>query len=227
MIDFMKKVVLFCIIHLFFLSCSAQKDNHNSQNFADMQYPIVSKDFEKFDTTFYEQIKSSGFNTSRVETTSSNGDFIEMIKTSSGSTSRAIGKDDYFALTKSYFSNNNIKSKGLYFNVSWGGFKKGTWYEYDDQGNLVKEVNYDTPYQFTFEDILEFCKQNKIPVEKGPILQSTGFHTVINRYTQEDQSNSPIWKIEWLKKHDLIEEITLDGINGKVLDQKETEYRNN
>jgi len=39
--------------------------------------------------------------------------------------------------------------------------------------------------------------------------------------------NSAIWEIEWLKKPDVIEKITLDGITGKVLGIKEVPYINN
>ena len=59
----------------------------------------------------------------------------------------------YFTLFKQfYWRNGNIHLKGLQWN-----FRKGIWYEFDMDGNLVGQTDYDAPYAFTWEDVLEFC----------------------------------------------------------------------
>ena len=66
-----------------------------------------------------------------------------------------------------FYKNNNIKMKGLFFNsLGSRGFQKGTWYEFDEQGKLIKEIDYDKFYKFTFEDILKFCEREKIKISK-------------------------------------------------------------
>ncbi|WP_165605766.1 hypothetical protein [Flavivirga aquatica] len=41
-------------------------------------------------------------------------------------------------------------------------FEKGIWKEYDEEGNLIKETDYDAPYKYTWEDILSFIKKRGI-----------------------------------------------------------------
>ena len=103
-------------------------------------------------------------------------------------------------------------------------FQKGIWYEFDEQGNLIKEMDYDKPFKFTFEDIVKFCERENIPLTKGPIMQSTGFHTTIRRSVE---NNKAIWQIEWLKKPDIIEKILIDGVTGEVISKKDMKYINN
>ena len=229
----MKKIFFICIAQLLLISCLGQKNKTITHNSTTMQYSVLTKDFEKFDAILYEQMlyeqkKKHGYNTVGVGKNLPTGTYLELGKVDSGAAFRETEKDAYFTLTKSYYPNNNIKMKGLYFNVTWGGFKKGIWYEFDQNGKLVKETDYDKPYKVTFEHILEFCKREGIEVKKGPILQGTGFHTMIKRSESKFLiDNSAIWEIEWLKKPDVIEKITLDGITGKVLGRKEVPYINN
>jgi len=152
----------------------------------------------------------------------SNGNYVEIVEANSGLSYREFVKDSYFIITKGYFRNGNIKGKGLFFNNKT--FQKGTWYEFDESGKLIKETDYDKPYKFTFEEIVKFCENEKIPLQKGPILQSTGYHTVIRR---DFNAESSWWQIEWLKKPNVIEIITLDGNTGKVLKRQDTDYTNN
>lgn len=188
--------------------------------------PQVDNKSEEFDLNLYKSIKLEGdFETLGVSKKTHDG-YLELIKTSQSATSKETKNNVYFTITKSYYLNNNIKKKGLFFNVSWGGFKKGIWYEFDEQGNLKKETNYDKSYQFNFDDILTFCKKNGIPVDKGPILQSTGYHTMIKRNEDVEKSGA-VWEIRWLKEPDLEEIIKLDGKTGKVLERREQGFINN
>jgi antitoxin component YwqK of YwqJK toxin-antitoxin module len=188
-----------------------------------MIIPTIDNKFEKFDIDKFS--KSTKKETDVVREFLPNGNYIEMSMANSGKYYTESYKGSYFMLSKSYYPNGNIKHKGIMFNVPWGApFQKGIWYEFDENGKLIKEVDYDKPYKYTFEDILKFCEEEVIPVTKGPVLQSTGFHTIISRRIENE---NPIWEIEWLKKSNRVENIILDGISGKVVSRKEAEYINN
>ncbi|CAD0224145.1 conserved protein of unknown function [Chryseobacterium sp. JV274] len=188
-----------------------------------MIIPIIDNKFEKFDIDKFS--KSTKKETDVVTEFLPNGNYIEMSMANSGKYYTESYKGSYFMLSKSYYPNGNIKHKGIMFNVPWGApFQKGIWYEFDENGKLIKEFDYDKPYKYTFEDILKFSEKEAIPVTKGPVLQSTGFHTIISRRIENEK---PIWEIEWLKKSNRVENIILDGISGKVISRRESEFINN
>jgi antitoxin component YwqK of YwqJK toxin-antitoxin module len=201
-------------------SCKAQENNIKKDT---MIYPIVTKDFETFDENHYIQLKQKDeFNTTEFLP---NGNYFEM-GTFNKDGRQAIEhyNNSYFNVNKFYYKNNKIKLKGVIVNN--GTALIGTWYEFDEKGNLIKEIDYDKNYKFTFEDILKFCERENIRVDKGPILQSTGFHTYIFREYLAT-TNESTWTIEWLKSPDIIQTINLDGTIGKVLSRKDTHYENN
>ncbi|GEN69549.1 hypothetical protein CRH01_41170 [Chryseobacterium rhizosphaerae] len=208
----MKKIMFFLSL-LIILSCKSQ----NTKN----MLPLIDNNFEKFDNIRYNELHQN--KSSSVYEKLNDGTIIERIKIKSGSAYYESPPKSYFMIFKDFYPSDNIRKKGLKFNV-WGGFQKGTWYEFDEKGNLIKEIDYDKPYQFTFEDILRFCEKEGIPVTKGPVLQSTGFHTIITRRMENEK---PIWEIEWLKKPSLVENIILDGISGKEISRKESKFINN
>ncbi|REC46839.1 toxin-antitoxin system YwqK family antitoxin [Chryseobacterium pennipullorum] len=202
----MKKIVFFLSL-MIVVSCK-------SQNKKDI-LPSVDNKFEKFDSN---KIKDSDV----LREFLSNGNYIEINAANSGKYYQETFKDSYYMISKSYYPNGNIKSKGAGFNGD--GFQIGKWYEFDEKGNLIKEVDYDKPYKFTFEDILMFCEKEGISLTKGPVLQSTGFHTTIIRRVEKEK---PVWVIEWRKKSNVLETITLDGTTGKVISRRDSEYINN
>jgi hypothetical protein len=225
----MTKTIKFLLLLFCLQSCKSQTTQNNKleNNIKkdSIMYPIVTKDFEKFNEFHYNQLfKKDEFNTREYLP---NGNFFEMIWVNAGKYTVEHFKGDYFKIIKHFYENNNIKMKGLFFNsVGSRGFQKGTWYEFDEQGNLIKEIDYDKYYKFTFEDILKFCERENIKVDKGPILQSTGFHTRILR-EYSSISNLSTWTIEWLKESDTIQTIKIDGTTGKVLSRTDGHYINN
>lgn len=206
---------IFLIVFLLLInSCKSQNST--------IMIPTVDNKFEKFDEIIYKKNKTT--QSSSVSINLPDGKYIEMINVNSGAAYYETAKDSYFTIVKDFYKNFNIKFKGVGINSNPLGYKKGIWYEFDESGKLIKEIDYDKPFKFTFEDILKFCEKENITVEKGPILQSTGWHTTISRGLE---NNHPYWSIEWLKKPDVLEKITLDGITGKVVSRTERQYINN
>ena len=208
----MKKIITLIFLASM-LSCQ-------SQNINPME-PIINNKFE----TFHEIQSKLNFNKNEdaIRDFLPNGNYIEILTFSGEIQYTEAFNNTYYSITKLYFSNYNIKIKGISFN---NDFPIGIWYEFDEQGKLIKETNYDEPYKFTFEDVLQFCEKENIKVDKGPILQSTGYHTLIMRYIDDD-SNKPCWEIKYLKKYNRIEAIVLDGTTGEILSRREQEYINN
>ena len=216
-----KTFYLFLVVIFSLQSCHAQK-NKNTHIKKTEKMNAITKNFETFDNNKYKELEK--VNHLYQSEFLQDGTYIEMLKSNSGNVYRETPKESYFTITKGYYTNGNIHGKGLFFNLSWSGFQKGIWYEFDESGKLIKEIDYDKPYDFTFEDILKFCEREKIPLQKGPILQSTGYHTVIKR---DYNAHNSWWIIERLKQSDIIEVITLDGDSGKILKRENREYINN
>ncbi|WP_336961176.1 hypothetical protein [Chryseobacterium contaminans] len=206
----MKK--FFLLILLVNISC-------NAQNNLPME-PKIDNRFEKFDSIKFNN--SNKKNPYVLRELLNDGTYIELDQGSYGKGYIETPLNSYYMITKIYYPTGNIKSKGLSNNTET--FKKGIWYEFDEQGNLIKETDYDKPFIFTFENILNFCKNKGIKIDKGPILQSTGWHNLISRKIENDK---PIWEIEHLKKSNLVEIIKLDGITGKIIGTSTYKYINN
>ena len=137
--------------------------------------------------------------------------------------------DSYFSIYKIYDSRGYIKEKGLLIAKSMSTSKMGTWYYYDESGKLINEINYDKPYTFTFNDVLEFCKKEKIPVTKGidfpykTMLNDSNepYKAYYETYIGRSDKGTEV-KYSWLiiyyngigtKRTDIM----LDGKTGKVL----------
>ncbi|WP_375605398.1 hypothetical protein [Flavobacterium davisii] len=186
--------------------------------------PIVTKDFEKFDYDFFNKNKKTDENESKkiyyIEKTLDDGTYIEMYE----GVYKEIKKGNYFKIIKTFYkSNGTILVKGLTLNNNIQ-CKIGTWYEFSEDGKLIKETNYDEPYKFTFEKILQFCEKEKIPLTKGPI--TNGVHSQINR-TYDEKFKQNVWYVSWFKQTDLIEIFVLDGESGKLLEKRYMNYINN
>ncbi|MBO9620897.1 MAG: hypothetical protein J7539_17890 [Niabella sp.] len=215
------KLFLACCSSICLISCHAQKENTKNNK---VNTVVITKNFEQFNKSKYNKLKTG--TSDLVSETLPDGTYIEMLTSNIGPKYIETQVDSYFSLLKIYYPNDNIKSKGAYFNVPWGGFKKGIWYQFDEKGNLIKEINYDKDYKFGFEQLLLFCDREKIPLGRGAIRQSTGYHTMIRR-KELPAPDEARWTINWLKQSNVEETITLDGNTGKVLLRREQEYINN
>ena len=199
-----------------------------------MGYPIVSKEFETFDFETYEErppenSELGGYRESQYIKRLSNGIVTIMnfagIGLGGGFYCIIFYPDSYFLEWRLYYANGNIKEKGLRYNQ---GFQKGIWYEFDETGKLIKETNYDAPFQFTFEDIVQYCKKNEIKLQKGyekPYENNKEWYegqliAKIYRKTFEGVSH---WEIQYKKEDttasaEFLEVIVkLDGKTGKEL----------
>ena len=216
----MKKIILLVLSTLCFYQCKTQKTTITQQN----NIPVITKEFEVFDTATFNKYKTDS-TSFYVSIKLDEKKYLEMAKGQNQHHSSEYNKDSYFFITKIFYPNNNIKFKGIYFN---NGFPKGIWYYYNEDGSFSHEVNYDTPYKFNWDNILQYCKDHNIILDKGHI--NGGWHTTINRVSAEKIKASlnvkPMWTIEHyiLNNENTpntgngnVETIYLDGITGKEI----------
>ncbi len=121
-------------------------------------------------------------------------------------------KDSYFQTRNSYFENGNLKSTVQDFP---NDFLAGIMKEYDEQGHLIKETDYDAPYTFTWEDILKLIKDRKLDMD------AYGF-----RITRGSSEKGTSWSITYNKseKDMLLGIILIDGITGKIIKEFDQPY---
>ncbi|MET4140961.1 hypothetical protein [Pedobacter sp. UYP1] len=236
-------IKIFAIIILIIgntISCSAQRHQSNTnKNSKNMQIQNISNDFERLDVNELKAkaVKTTGIKvlpdkkTIEIEVydyqkENENGDHIRISGDNYGDfRSEQRIKNAYFNQIKTYYQNGNIKSKGLEFNVFYGSFKKGIWYGFSPEGKLTSNIDYDIPFKFTFEQLVEFLKKENIPLKKGPIAQNPGYLTSVKR--NAENGKEPFWQVSWLKASDKIEDIAINGLNGKVISRRVRNYVNN
>jgi hypothetical protein len=203
-------------------SCKAQ--HKQAKKNTTMSTDIINKNFEKFDTLLYNRLAQKS---NTIDETTMNGTYRQMLKANSGDVFRETEANTYFTVVKLFYKNGNIQSKGLMFNtISLGSFKQGIWYEFNEKGDLVNEIDYNKDYNFTFEKLIAFCKNENIPLILGPIKNGTGMHTHI-RKINIDNTKQAAWEINWLKQPDSIEQIILDGNTGTLISKTSNPYINN
>ena len=187
------------------------------------QMPKVTPEFEKFDPLYLKRIKYK--NTGVGREILQDGTEILMKEFNSHKSYFEYHKDQYFYISKVYYPNGNIKEKGLYF--LYGGFEKGVWYNFDEQGNLTDSIDHDEPYKFTFEQVLEFARKEGIEYRKFDVeyeILPPDTYTELYRFL-DDYIKKSVWIIRhWNQKRRQLEEITIDGVTGEVLERQFTDF---
>ncbi|WP_196893718.1 hypothetical protein [Aureivirga marina] len=174
--------------------------------------PEVSKNFEKFDIESYNKEKTNGQVRKREHE-----NFIILIDYSNGYSQTIYDDKSYFHTVKNFYLNGNIEIKGNRFN---NGSECGIWYEFDENGKLLKEFNMDEGFDFNWLDVMNYCLENEIQLEKGyPVIG--GVKTEIYK---GELNGRKIWTVSYydFKKNEYLE-ITLDGISGKKINSKKLE----
>ena len=114
--------------------------------------------------------------------------------------------DHFFKYGFNYSPSGELKGYGIQYP---NFFKKGIWYDYNENGNVEKYNNHDAPYKFRWEDVQALLKENKI--KKEDIYQ-------IGRGVEKEQY---LWYISFktkeLKNTDKVKDWTLDGKTGEIL----------
>ena len=145
---------------------------------------------------------------------------IEEEEMSDGFIRRKFFNGSYFSLVEKFYPSGGLKEKVLSFNE---GSPVGIWYKYNENGSLTEELNTEEGYEFGTEDLLEFCKEKKIPLSQGYV--TSGWQTTVFKEEHEETGDA-IWQITWLIQPEEAQELTIDGQTGKVIESKSFKYNN-
>lgn len=193
-------------------SCKAQNIKTMDN---DIIIPEVTKEFEKFDIDYYNENKIDDEIKKYNEKTNTLDVFLNY---ADGYSKTTYHEKSSFYSVRNYFLNSFIEIKGIRFS---NGSEYGIWYEFDEEGKLVKEINTDEGYDYGWEEILAYCDKNEIVLTKG-YPKRGGIQTEI--YKNEEEGKK-IWTISYYNhKKDLHLQVTLDGVTGKELNKKELEF---
>ncbi|MFL9482351.1 hypothetical protein ACI6Q2_06190 [Chitinophagaceae bacterium LWZ2-11] len=108
---------------------------------------------------------------------------------------------------REYYKSGLLREIGSRFKK--GEFQKGVWQYYDEHGKLIKEVNYDSAYKFSWDDIILLLKKEEISWNQ---LVTIGRDSTIQ--------NGARWYVLWEKQPGGGEMITINGTTGEIISKK-------
>jgi hypothetical protein len=195
------------IFIVFFIACGNKKsttnDNDNTNNKISQQMT-----HRKFDIEAFNKHKDES---DYWSFTDKNGVEIVQLKLGDGDgfIERQRKPKELFEEYYAYYENGNLKQEAHCF--IHNGFFKGEGYFYNLIGELIKVIDYDIPYTYTWENILDFIKKNNI----DPYNE----HTFIQRY--EDKEKGYCWDVMWRIPSELaVNVVILSGEDGRILEKR-------
>lgn len=194
------KYILILFSLVLFVSCQSAKTSYRINTLSE------SKSSDTFDIEKFNRLSTGGeyWDTLKdgtiIRRMSSDIDFVEFAPPPI---------PNIMEIYKSFHLNGKLKVEGLRYPNKFG---KGVWREYDEQGNLIKEEDYDEGYEYSFEDLLKFIYSRNIDLFDK--------YTSIRRY-------DGIWKVIYVQgegypKH--IYDVTIDGKTGKIISDHKNEF---
>ncbi|SEA53064.1 hypothetical protein [Bizionia paragorgiae] len=179
-----KTIIIVAILSL--IGCSAQKnttmEKFDIERFNENKNHLNEFKFIKKDSTVIEQMELKDIYSEDI-----------------------IFKDSYFIKKSQYYKNGFLKITGLFFDSS---FKQGIWKEFDEQGKLIKETDYDKGFDYTWEDLVKYLEERKVDIK--------GRYTTIRK----EEGNWRFSYVEGIYIYDVI----IDGKTGKIIQDAKNEF---
>jgi hypothetical protein len=191
---------LFLVVSLFFIVvCRGQeKKSNNNKNMM-----LIDSSAEKFDKNRIVTIDHNGNSFKDEEL--SDGTLVSFTSTKSDIWEEITHKKGWFIIRKNFYTNGIIKTKWMTNKTDYTiKSKYGKWYEFDEQGKLIKTTDYDKNYKMSFEQITEIAHKY---ARKYDYDAKTGINDVINNHIwwNEDfaviKRDQGIWNIYFSKPH--------------------------
>ncbi|KUJ60512.1 hypothetical protein AR687_17215 [Flavobacteriaceae bacterium CRH] len=156
----MKKILFVCLSFTIY-SCKSENEiekiKHYSIKTKHQYNDLVQGEYETFNIKRFDKNKDKAGN--YIYSLNDGTKVIEYGNAKSGYFTEETPNNSLFVISKGYYINLGIRAKGItYGNI---GCVLGIWYEFDENGNLIKETNYDKPFKIAIVDIIEFLKVNK------------------------------------------------------------------
>ncbi len=202
----MKLKALTIIIFVLF-SCNAQDKKMQKQATQKNTKMIIDKfDIETFNkkkiNDEYNFVLEDG---SKVRQLGSDNYYEEIIR---------LPKPSFYEIYKKFYKNGDLY---LFF-ISYPNDFLVSKKEYDQTGRLIKEINYDTPYKFTFKQLLELLKKEKDTID---VFDKN------TKITRESIDTGTFWYITYKKDWGRREVIKVDGITGEILERSHYPHEDN
>ena len=198
----MKRLIFLTLINIFFIKCQSQKTTM-------IMIPTIDNKFEKIRKEMKDSREDVIIDEEHVIYTFANVGFGKV----------NYNEANYFSIVKNFYPSKNIENKGVSFN---NGSPVGIWYYFDESGKLIKEENTDEGYDFTPENIINYCEKHKINLPKG--YQDSGYQTKV---LKQEIHGKKVWFISYQISGDQIKEIYLDGKTGEEMRRKIVPFINN
>ncbi len=198
------KIIPIITLILILFSCNGQEESKQKiKNQSEMTT-------EKFDIETFNKNKVNNEYSFLLES----GKKIEQMQAGDGESLIYIEyetpKDpELFYVYKEYHNNGVLKLKGERFKQG-GKFQKGIWKKYNSNSSLSEEIDYDKPFKFTFEQLLELIKKEK------DTINLFDKNTSIAR---RNDSEGTDWFITYRKEFGRREVIKVDGVTGEILER--------
>ncbi len=194
----MKKIILIPLA-LLILNCMSEKVYFNTLAESKSSDTFDIEEFEKrkIGHQYFDTLKGGTV----IRRTSSNIEYSEY---------ETPPPPNLLEVYRGFHLNGKLKIKGIYYP---NDVELGIWREYDDEGNLIKEENYDEGYEYSFEDVVKFLRLRGVDL----------FH----RYTSITRNNG-VWNIVYVKGDKYpkdIYDIDIDGKTGKVLSKAKNVFQ--
>ena len=179
----------------------------------------VDKQLVRFDIAGFQ--KKIEQNDSYQEYVNEDEDTVQQFGDSvTGYVEKIIPKSGYFTVYRKFFPDGALKSSGEIY--TYDEFKKGVWVEYDEDGALLSEEDFDKPFTFGFEDVLDYTSANAIDLkERG---------TTLHRWV--DEEDGPVWSLSWNSgdmqgDYFVIRNLKINGLTGEVTEGQDSQWLDN
>ena len=189
-----KQIIYGLLVITLITSCKAQKQDLKQDSMK--TFDIVTFDKNKVNNVYNFITKDSTV----VEQDEDYNEYTEVIRQHKSP----------FEFQNRYFKSGKIKMEVKRYTNDFMIYLK----QYDQQGTLIKETDYDKPYKFTFEDVLKFIKKRNIDM--------TNYHFEIFRNIVD---NKPMWSVTWEKEDESnLQRVIIDGTTGKITKEFDVSY---
>ncbi len=175
----MKKLIVI-VVTVLCTACSAQKTN-----------PMKT-----FDIDIFNKNKNQS---NRTIDTLKNGTIIERRESINFYEEFIKEKESFFEKYSRFYKNGKLQLEGQFL---YNDFQKGIWREYDKEGNLIEETDYDKEFEFTWERLLKLLAERNVDIRD------------VNNTTIRKQNGN--WRFDYIQDI-YIYDVIIHGKTGEVL----------
>ena len=210
----MKKIWLLGIF-LSIVACNGQKEKTNK---TEKKQILKKQTMEKFDIISFNKHQENG----EWNYTDNEGNkYRDWKDFDRGYVQEIKNKKNIFDIYKYFHIDGVLAQEGIEFHG--GGFNNGIWKDYNEKGEITKQVDYDIPYKnYPWEKVEAYLQSRKVDLKDN-----------FTRVWREENNEGTFWMISWDAEKlsnigtKTINNIVIDVKTGKVIKEYTTIYKDN